>query len=120
MLKKKRCQYNDCRSSATMFDIHILNVYLTHIDIFTIWQFVICTRRYDTQSYFNVRSKADITQLNLPDGNKLKKWDKETKKGKTDMLLSIGKQSKESVESVLKKKRQATGLSLECDLWMYA
>jgi len=47
--------------------------------------------RYDTQSYFNVRSKADITQLNLPDGNKLKKWDKETKKGKTDMLLSIGK-----------------------------
>ena len=24
--------------------------------------------RYDTRSYFNVRSKADISQLNLPHG----------------------------------------------------
>ena len=24
--------------------------------------------RYDTRCYFNVRSKADISQLNLPDG----------------------------------------------------
>jgi len=26
-------------------------------------------RRYDTICYFNVRSKADISQLNLPHGN---------------------------------------------------
>jgi len=26
------------------------------------------TIRYDTRSYFNVRSKADISQLNLPHG----------------------------------------------------
>ena len=28
------------------------------------------TIRYDTRCYFNVRSKADISQLNLPHGNK--------------------------------------------------
>jgi len=33
---------------------------------------------------------------------------RKTKKEKTDMLRSIGKQSDESVESVLKKKRKAT------------
>ena len=27
------------------------------------------TSRYDTRYYFNVRSKADISQLNLPHGN---------------------------------------------------
>ena len=27
------------------------------------------TIRYDTRCYFNVRSKADISQLNLPHGN---------------------------------------------------
>jgi len=27
--------------------------------------------RYDTRCYFNVRSKADISQLNLPHGNDL-------------------------------------------------
>jgi len=36
------------------------------------------------------------------------------------MLRSIGKQSGESVKSVLKKKREATVLSLKCYLWMYA
>jgi len=51
-----------------------------------------------------VRSKADITQLNLPDGTKLKTGKKKTKKEKTDMLISIGKQSGESVESALNKK----------------
>jgi len=34
--------------------------------------------------------------------------DKNRKSKKTDMLRSIGKQSGESVESVLKKKRKAT------------
>ena len=28
------------------------------------------TIRYDTRCYFNVRSKADISQLNLPHGDK--------------------------------------------------
>jgi len=39
-----------------------------------------------------------------------KKWktEKKLKSKKTDMLRSIGKQSTESVESVLKKKRNAT------------
>jgi len=43
--------------------------------------------KYDTRCYFNVRSKADVSRLNLP-----------------DVLRSIGKQSEESVESVRKKK----------------
>ena len=39
-----------------------------------------------------------------------KKWktEKKLKSNKTDMLRSIGKQSGESVESVLEKKRKAT------------
>jgi len=38
-----------------------------------------------------------------------KKWKtKKTKKYKTDMLRSIGKQFRESTESVPKKKRKAT------------
>jgi len=36
------------------------------------------------------------------------KTEKKLKSKETDMLRSIGKQSKESVESVLKKKRKAT------------
>jgi len=68
-----------------------------------------------------VLSKADIGQLNLQHGTKLKKVEKrkKNKKQKTDiynffhhhhifhhMLGSISKQSRESVESVLKKKRR--------------
>ena len=45
------------------------------------------TIRYDTRSYFNVRSNG------LPHGTKLKKWKREKLKSKkTDMLRSIGKQ----------------------------
>jgi len=57
-----------------------------------------------------MRSKANMGQLNLPHGNlQLKKWKREKLKSKkTDMLRSIGKQSRESVESVRKKKRKAT------------
>jgi len=56
--------------------------------------------RYDTKCYFNVRSKADISQLNLSHGTKNKtiKTEKELKSKKTDMLRSVGKQSRESVE----------------------
>jgi len=66
--------------------------------------------RYDTRCYFNVSSNADISQLNLPHGtNNQKVENKEKLKSKkTDMLRSISKQSGESVESVLKKKRKAT------------
>ena len=67
-----------------------------------------CTIRYDTRRYFNVRSKADTSQLNLPHGPTTKKCEeRKTKKQKTAMLGSIGKQSGESVESVLKKKWKA-------------
>jgi len=38
--------------------------------------------RYDTRSYFNVRSKADISQLNLPHETKLKKVEKKEKRQK--------------------------------------
>ena len=43
--------------------------------------------RYDTRCYFNVRSKADMSQLNLPHGTK-KCTNRKTKKVKTDMLRS--------------------------------
>ena len=38
--------------------------------------------RYDTRCYFNVRSKADISQLNLPHGNRQLKKCKNRKKVK--------------------------------------
>ena len=56
-----------------------------------------------------MRSRADTRQLNLPHGTKLKKRKREKLKSqKPDMLRSIGrpKQSGESVESVLTKKRK--------------
>ena len=46
------------------------------------------TIRYDTRCYFNVRSKADISQLNLPHGNRQLKSVKNRKIKKTDMLRS--------------------------------
>jgi len=42
-------------------------------------------RRYDTRCYFNVRSKAGMSQLNLLLETK------NSKSKKTDMLRSIGK-----------------------------
>jgi len=35
--------------------------------------------RYDTRCYFNVRSKADISQLNLPQRNEKKQEEKNEK-----------------------------------------
>jgi len=55
---------------------------------------------YDTRCYFNVRSKADISQINLPHGNRqLKecKKEKKLKSKKTDMLRSNSKQSGKSI-----------------------
>jgi len=51
--------------------------------------------RYDTRCYFNVRSKADTEP-------KTKKRKQKDYKVKTDVFRSIGKQSKESVESIQK------------------
>jgi len=63
--------------------------------------------QYDMRCYFNVQSKADMNQPNLPHGtNKYKIGI--TEKLKKGMLRSIGKQSREFVESVLEKKRNAT------------
>ena len=56
-----------------------------------------------------MRLKADVSQLNLPHGTKLKSGkQKKTNKSKTDMLRSIGKQSGKYVEPARKKKRKAT------------
>ena len=69
------------------------------------------TIRYDdNKMIFNVRSKANISQLIYRTETTTKKWKKEKLQSKkTDMLRSIGKQSWKSVESVLTKKRKATG-----------
>jgi len=56
--------------------------------------------RYDTRCYFNVRSKADISQLNLPHGTaneKSVKQKKKLKSKKMDMLRSSSKQSGKSI-----------------------
>jgi len=56
---------------------------------------------------FNVLSKADVSQLNLPhDGTDNYKVENRKSKNQ-DMLRTISKQSRESVESVLKKRRKA-------------
>ena len=65
--------------------------------------------RYEKRCYSDMRSKAYMSQINLQHGKKqLTRENRKTKELKTDMLRSIGKQSGESVESVLKKKRKAT------------
>ena len=58
-------------------------------------------KSHDTRCYFNVHSKADVSQLSLPHGT--------NKKVTMDMLRSIGKQSRESVESVKKKRKAMVG-----------
>ena len=63
--------------------------------------------RYDMRCCFNVCSNADINQLNLPHGTKNLKWKKEKPKSKNGYAQNIGKQSGESVESVMEKKRKA-------------
>jgi len=41
---------------------------VTAIDLFTVIYSIADTIRYDTRCYFNVRSKANMSQLNLPHG----------------------------------------------------
>jgi len=45
------------------------------------------TIRYNTRCYFNVRSKADMSQLNLPHVKTTKKCKTEKLKSKTNTLL---------------------------------
>ena len=56
--------------------------------------------RHEKQ-FFNVRSKVDISQLNLPHetNNEIVKIEQVKSKKKPGILRSIGKQSGESVES---------------------
>ena len=64
-------------------DFTHLGVFVRHLSIWTFFVFNFCfvyilrdgllsvavaTIRHDTRCYFNVRSKADISQLNLPHG----------------------------------------------------
>ena len=61
---------------------------------------------HDTRRYFNVRSKADMSQLNLPHGtNYYKVENRKNKKEKTDMFRSIGKDRGIRGVSLKKKKR---------------
>jgi len=51
---------------------------------------LLCSIRYDTRCYFNVRSKADISQLNQPHGTN--NWKVEKKKNwevKTDICSEV-------------------------------
>ena len=64
--------------------------------------------RYDTTCYFNVRPKADTSSFIYRVEQTTKKWNTEkVESKKTGMLRSIGKQSGESVSSVLKKTRSS-------------
>jgi len=64
--------------------------------------------RYKKLSYRALKS-WQASLIYTARNQKLKKWKTEkNRKVKTDMLRSIGKQSGESVESVLKKKRKTT------------
>jgi len=64
------------------------------------------TEWYDMICYFNVRAQK-LTSVYRTEPT-TKKWRKEELKSKDRICRSIGKQSGESVESVLKKKRTAT------------
>jgi len=55
------CHYKTVNSTPCM-TVKIL------LDLIAVYR-TLRTIRYDTRCYFNVRSKADISQLNLPHGN---------------------------------------------------
>jgi len=55
------------KSSTTVILI-IVGALITAVMGAVLWYYF-HTKRYDTRSYFNVRSKADTSQLNLPHGN---------------------------------------------------
>jgi len=68
------------RSSFTGVSVRVANGHGSVL----LWRLcdMLCIR-YDTRCYFNVRSKADISQLNLPHGNRQLKSVKPEKKLKS-------------------------------------
>jgi len=71
------------------------------------------TTRYDTRCYFNVRSKADMSQLNIPHGtNNTEKWKTEKLKSKkTDMSeVSVNSPENPCSQSWRRKGRAAVGM----------
>jgi len=81
--------------------------------------------RYDTRSYFNVRSKADISQLNLPHETKLKKWKRKKKDRKnrphrrcfSRITLSISTAGMFHIERTLSRAGSGQGPMLP---WAYS
>jgi len=68
----------DTVNRSHMFHNAFKRMYCSHVvssnvfEFHWIWILVLATAvtiRYDTRCYFNVRSKADISQLNLPHGD---------------------------------------------------
>jgi len=57
---------------------------------------------------FDVQSNP-LSQLNLPHGTKLKNWKSEKLRSKKRLCSEVSVNSRESVESVLKKKRKGCG-----------
>ena len=51
----------------TWRSVSLLNTFEVSFELFRVKE--INRKRYDTRCYFNVRSKADMSQLNLPHGN---------------------------------------------------
>ena len=59
--------------TGDMHNSTVVGWFMTHclqlnFQLYTIGLVRTCRIRYDTRCYFNVRSKADISQLNLPHG----------------------------------------------------
>ena len=95
----------------------VLNKIISSVQFSSKWIqcFILCTNylhvvlRYDMRCCINVRSKADVSQRNLPHGTKTKKWKKGKIKNETRICSQASVSSRgESVESVLKKTRKAT------------
>jgi len=65
----------------SLLDIWMLQSrYRLNMPTYSYWQN--CGRPYDTRCYFNVRSKADVSQLNLPHGKRQLKSVKSKKQTK--------------------------------------
>ena len=64
--------------------------------------------RYHTRLYFYVRSKADMSQLNLLDGTNIYKWEEWELKSKKRISSEVSVTVRGIRESVLDKKGKAT------------
>ena len=67
------------------------------------------TTQHDTRRYFNVRSKADISQLNSPHGTKLKKWKREKLKSEKNGCSDVSVNSPRGIRGFSpEEKRKVT------------